>query len=175
MHFRSMSNPIVRIALVNIILAVAFAGLVAIEMPFFPATPGVLVAIAVLINAVALFTLRRSSRTRQPEPPAQAPLPAADGTEGSLGRVRATTPGERKPPRPANRHNEETPAGEMPPWLRMKGNIVMTWNGKHHVAPINGDDPFEVAQRLYERLRRAEAGDKAGASEMSSSGSAHTG
>lgn len=58
----------------------------------------------------------------------------------------------------------------MPPWLRMKGNIVMTWNGKHHVAPINGDDPFEVAQRLYERLRRggdsaaepADAHDEAG-------------
>jgi len=42
---------------------------------------------------------------------------------------------------------------EMPPWLRVKDNIVLTWEGKHHVEPIKGGDPFEVARRLHERLR----------------------
>lgn len=158
-----MSNPIVRIALVNIILALAFAGLVFLELPYFPATTAVLVTVSVLVNAIAVLTLRGARRTRQPDPPARAPLPSADVVAGSLGRVRAATPADRKPPRPANRHDEETPSGEMPPWLRMKGNIVITWNGKHHVAPVNGDDPFEVAQRLYERLRRAESVKRSGA------------
>ena len=55
---------------------------------------------------------------------------------------------------------------EIPPWLRVKDNIVMTWEGKHHVEPIKGGDPFEVAQRLHERLRavtRAQAAAKADA------------
>lgn len=42
---------------------------------------------------------------------------------------------------------------EMPPWLRVKDNIVMAWESKHHIEPIRGRDTFEVAQRLHVRLR----------------------
>ena len=54
-------------------------------------------------------------------------------------------------PRPHKQKVEEP--HEMPPWLRVKDNILMTWEGKPHVAPLKGEDPFEVAQRLHARLR----------------------
>ncbi len=150
-----MSNPIVRIALVNLSLAFVFAGLFSLELPYFSWAAGALVAVAVLVNVTALISLRRSKKSNPPEPMVSAPASRLEIKEGSLGRTRATTGSERRPPKPANRYHDESAMGEMPPWLRMKGNIVMTWNGKHHVAPVNGDDPFEMAQRLYERLRTA--------------------
>jgi len=128
----------------------------------FPVSAAVLIGVAVLVNLVALFSVRRKTTVTPTEPPASLADQTSPVAEGSLGRVRAPTGAERKPPRPANRHTDDAPQGEMPPWLRMKGNIVMTWNGKHHVAPINGDDPFEVAQRLYEKLKRAEPEESAG-------------
>ena len=162
----SMSNPVVRIAIFNILLAGCFAGLVSFQVPYLPDSAVVLTCIAILLNGVALLVvLRNRPGGSRPVPPATSPKTDGDVAEGALGKVRPATAGERRPPRPANRHQDAQAPGEMPPWLRMKGNIVMTWNGKHHVAPINGDDPFEVAQRLYERLRRAtavEAGPEAG-------------
>lgn len=163
-----MSNPVVRIATVNILLACLFALLVYLELPYFPFAAGVLAAVAILTNAVMLMRRGPEPTGHRPETRPVVP-PVPQEPTASLGRVRPATDAERRPPKPANRHDEAA-VGEMPPWLRMKGNIVMTWNGKHHVAPINGDDPFEVAQRLYERLRRggdsaaepADAHDEAG-------------
>jgi hypothetical protein len=165
-----MSNPIVRIALANLALAAIFGSLIAMEKPWFPTSASVLIGIAVLVNVVALLGLRRKTTVKPTEPPSSQVDHTPPVAQGPLGRVRAPTGAERRPPRPANRHTNEAPQGEMPPWLRMKGNIVMTWNGKHHVAPINGDDPFEVAQRLFEKLKRAEPEGQEPASEAAQTG-----
>lgn len=155
MHVISMSNPVVRIATVNIVLAGVFALLVYFELSYFPVTAGGLAAIATLTNVILLLRRRRQPTGKRPGP-GDATESGADSSPASLGRVRSATEAERRPPRPAGRHESDV-SGEMPSWLRMKGNIVMNWNGKHHVAPINGDDPFDVAQRLYEHLRRSES------------------
>ncbi len=42
---------------------------------------------------------------------------------------------------------------ELPPWLVIKNRVVMRWAGRHHVARIGEEDPFETAQRLFERLK----------------------
>jgi len=166
---KGMNKTVVRIALVNIVFAVLFAALVKSEIGSVPIVASALVALALVLNGLLMLRCRRGSaespnhHSGNPGGPAQRG-PDQTGTP-PLGRPVVATSEQLQPPKPANvREGSALKAGEMPPWLRVKGNIVMTWEGKHHVAPINDDDPFEVAQRLYERLRRrgAEGRDSAG-------------
>ncbi len=46
-----------------------------------------------------------------------------------------------------------TKRDELPPWLVVGDRVVMRWRDWHHVAPIGGDDPMAVAERLFNRLR----------------------
>lgn len=140
----------------NVVLTAIFAALVAMEKPWFPTSAAVLTGIAVLINLIALFIERRKTPVKPTEPPSPLKGQAPRVAEGSLDRAHAPAVLETKAPLPANHPTDEAPHGEIPPWLRLKGNIVMNWHGKYHVAPINGDDPFEVAQRLYARLNNVE-------------------
>jgi len=139
-----MSNTIVRIALVNMLLAVIFVAVTTLQVGSVVTAAIVLGALALLINAVFLMGSKAVPK------PAAAPQ-AADKT-GSAPMARTLSAAEAaRLPQPSKQKVEDP--HEMPPWLRVKDNIVMTWEGKHHVAPIRGEDPFEVAQRLHARLR----------------------
>lgn len=48
-----------------------------------------------------------------------------------------------------------TSRDDLPPWLVVGDRVVMRWRDWHHVAPIDGDDPVAVAERLFSRLRGA--------------------
>ena len=44
---------------------------------------------------------------------------------------------------------------ELPPWLVVGNRVVMRWGGRHHVARVGDEDPFEAAKKMYERLLSA--------------------
>ena len=142
-----MSNTIVRIALVNMLLAGIFVAVITLELGSVTLAAVVLGALALLINAVFLM-----SSKSVPNPVTKAETMDQSVATGSAPMARTLSAAEAaKLPLPRKQKAEEP--HEMPPWLRVKDNIVMTWEGKHHVAPIRGEDPFEVAQRLHARLR----------------------
>ncbi len=142
-----MSNTIVRIALVNMLLAGIFVAVITLQLGSVALATVVLGGLALLINAVFLMSGKSG-------PNAVTSADTADksmGT-GSAPMARTLSAAEAaRLPQPRKPRVEEP--HEMPPWLRVKDNIVMTWEGKHHVAPIKGEDPFEVAKRLHARLR----------------------
>lgn len=142
-----MSNTIVRIALVNMLLAGIFVALITLQVGSAVTAAIVLGGLALLVNAVFLMSPRSN-----PNPVAPAEATGKSTGTGSEPMARTLSSAEAaRLPQPRKQKVEEP--HEMPPWLRVKDNIVMTWEGKHHVAPIKGEDPFEVAQRLHARLR----------------------
>ena len=42
---------------------------------------------------------------------------------------------------------------DLPPWLVIGDRVVMRWAGRHHVARVGEDGPFEAATKMYEQLR----------------------
>jgi hypothetical protein len=145
-----MSNTIVRIALVNILLAGIFVAVITLQSGSVVSAAIVLGGLALLINGVFLMGTRSI-----PNPGSTAEGTGKSTGSGSVPMARTLSAAEAaRLPLPRKQRVEEP--HEMPPWLRVKDNIVMTWQGKHHVAPIKGEDPFEVAQRLHARLRAAQ-------------------
>ena len=143
-----MSNVIVRIALVNLLLAGIYVAVLTLELGSVSIAAMVLAAVAVLINVVFL----RSSITGKN---ASGRTDARDASTGPAiaPLARTLTAAEAAKLQQEPRKRKQAEPHELPPWLRVKDNIVMTWEGKHHVAPINGEDPFEAAQRLHAQLR----------------------
>lgn len=142
-----MSNTIVRIALVNMLLAGIFVALMTFQVGSTVTAAIVLGGLALLVNAVFLMSPRSRSN---PVAPAESTGKTTVSGPEPMARTLSAAEAARLP-QPRKLKVEEP--HEMPPWLRVKDNIVMTWEGKHHVAPIKGEDPFEVAQRLHARLR----------------------
>lgn len=129
------------------LLAGIFVAVITLQFGSVVPAAMVLGALALLINA-AFLTSNKSTPTRATAPE------AVDKTTGSGSAPMARTLSAAEAARlPQPRNQKVEGSHEMPPWLRVKDNIVMTWEGKHHVAPIKGKDPFEVAQRLHARLR----------------------
>lgn len=145
-----MSNIIVRIALVNILLAGIYVAVLTLQLGSVSLAAMVLAGAALLINVVFL---RSSITGKNAIGRAEARDPSTGPAIASLaGTITAAEAA--KLPQESCKQKEAEPY-ELPPWLRVKDNIVMTWEGKHHVAPINGEDPFEAAQRLYAQLRNS--------------------
>ena len=129
------------------LLAGIFVAVITLQFGSVVPAAMVLGALALLINA-AFLTSNKSTPTRATAPE------AVDKSTGSGSAPMARTLSAAEAARLPQPHKQKVEGPhEMPPWLRVKDNIVMTWEGKHHVAPIRGEDPFEVAQRLHARLR----------------------
>lgn len=129
------------------LLAGIFVAVIALQLGSIALTTVVLGGLALLINGIFLLRARSGPKSVTP---AAATDPLMGTGLAPMARTLSAAEAARLP-QPRKSRVEEP--HEMPPWLRVKDNIVMTWEGKHHVAPLKGEDPFEVAQRLHARLR----------------------
>jgi|GEM_PF-3190177 len=144
-----MSNTIVRIALVNMLLAGIYVAIITLQLGSVSPAAMVLGGLALLINA--FFLMRSRPKNGSVHKAGTTDASTVSGT-APMGRTISAAEAA-KLPQP--RKQKAAEPHELPPWLRVKDNIVMTWEGKHHVAPINGEDPFKAAQRLHVRLLAA--------------------
>lgn len=128
------------------LLAGVYVAVITLQLGSASLAAMLLGGLALLINAFSL--VRSRSRSGSAHKAGSADPSTMSGLT-PMGRTISAAEAARLP---LTQKQKAAEPHELPPWLRVKDNIVMTWEGKHHVAPINGEDPFEAAQRLHARL-----------------------
>jgi len=139
-----MHKNVARIAAINVLLAFAFGWLLLQETPLRTSLDTVIFGVALVTNGWFLFRSMPSKHRK-----------ASRGSTPSRVASDADPIERRTPQEPQLTGDVEQPSqdgSDLPPWIRVNGSIVMSWNGHHHVAPTHGRDPLEVASNLHARL-----------------------